>query len=65
MLAHVPGHTLIQGRKVDSMLERTVLDQLTLRDVAVVAYKTHGEAERDLGVGVELRGAKLDDVAHA
>lgn len=47
------------------MFEGTVLDEAALRDVLVVAGEAHGEAEEDLGVGVEALGAEFDDVTEA
>lgn len=56
---------LVERLEVDGVLEGAVLDQGTLGDVLVVAGEAHDEAEAGLGVGVELAGAELDDVAEA
>lgn len=47
------------------MFEGAVFDKAALGDVLVVFGQAHDEAQVDLGVGVELAGAKLDDIAHA
>lgn len=47
------------------MLESTVFEECTLRDVFVLLGEAHGKPEIDLRVGVELGGAELDDIAEA
>lgn len=61
----VLGSTLVELVKVDGVLERTVFDQAPLRNLMVVLGQTHGETKEDLGIGVQLLGAKLNDVSKA
>ena len=65
MCAVVPRSALVESLEVNSVLQRAVLNQGALWDVLVVLGQAHDEAEVDLGVGVELAGAELDDVAQA
>lgn len=61
----ISGRALVQLLKINGMLERAVLHKRALGDVLVILSKAHHETEAELGIGVELAGAQLDDVAHA
>lgn len=61
----VLGSTVVKGLDVNGVFQSAVLDQSTVGDGAVFAGKTHGESEVDLGIGVEVDGAKLNNVSHA
>lgn len=61
----VLGGAFVELVKVDGVLERAILDQAALGDLIVVLGQTHSEAKEDLGIGVQLLGAKLDDVSEA
>ena len=56
---------VVQCVDVDGVLERAVLDELSLRNMPELTGEAHGEAEPGFGIGVQLGGAELDDVAHA
>lgn len=47
------------------MFQSAVLDQSAVGDRAIFAGETHGEAEVDLGIGIEVDGTKLNNVTHA
>ena len=51
--------------EAEAVLERAALDEVPVRDVRVVGDHAVGEAEVELGVRVEVRGAEKDDVAKA
>lgn len=55
----------IQLLKVHPVLERAFLHQGTLWNLVIVLCQTHGEAEVDLGIGIQMRGAQLNNVPHA
>jgi hypothetical protein len=61
----VAGGALVELVEVDGVLEGAVLDEGALGDVGVVLGQAHDEAEVDLGVGIQLAGAELNDVADA
>lgn len=72
----VPEHanaksTIILGRafvkllKVDSVLEGAVFDEASLGNMPVVPGHAHGEAQKRLGVGIELLRAELNDIPKA
>lgn len=61
----IAGRTLVKRLEVYGVLQGAILDESALGDVVVVLGEAHDKAEVDLGVGVELAGAQLDDVAHA
>lgn len=63
--AVVAGGALVELLDVDGVLQGAILDEGALGNLLVVLGQAHDEAEADLGVGVELARAELDDVAQA
>jgi len=59
----VLAHTIIQLIEAHPMFQRTILNQLFLRYLCVVADEAASEAEVDLRIGVYGGGAEKEDVA--
>ncbi len=60
--AIILAQTFVELRHGDAVLECTVLNEVSARDVLIVARHAHYEAEIDLRVGIEMRGTELDHV---
>lgn len=61
-MAVIRADAAVQGLEVNAVLERAILDQAAVRDGGVFARQAHGEAQIDLRVRIEVRGAELDHV---
>lgn len=63
--AVVARGALVNLANIYSVLESAVLDEGAVGNALIVPREAHDEAKADLGVGVELAGAELDNVAQA